>query len=90
MWLEYLWQKYAALIEMNIKHHTSEWFLNKPNGWVILFGDVITDLRLPVLYVYSRQMNENVLSVELNNTPILKPVPKYAHGMEIYMHSPVS
>jgi len=28
---ENLWQKYAALNEMNINHHTSEWFLNKPN-----------------------------------------------------------
>jgi hypothetical protein len=29
---EYLWQKYAALIDMNRNHHTSEWFLNNPNG----------------------------------------------------------
>ena len=29
---EYLWKNYAGLIAMNIKHHTSEWFLNKPNG----------------------------------------------------------
>jgi hypothetical protein len=28
---EYL-QKHAGLVETNINHHTSEWFLNKPNG----------------------------------------------------------
>jgi len=31
-----------------------------------------------------------MLSVELKNTPLLKPVPKHAHGKELYMHSPVS
>jgi hypothetical protein len=50
---------------MNRNHHTSEWFLNNPNGWVILFGDIITGSRLPVFYVHSRQMNENMLSVKL-------------------------
>jgi hypothetical protein len=48
-----MWQKYAALIEVNINHHTSEqtkWVNNS-------FGDVITDLRLPVLYVH-KQIDE--------------------------------
>jgi hypothetical protein len=35
-------------------------------------------------------MNESMLSAELKNTPLLKPVSKYADGMELYMHSPVS
>jgi len=65
---EYLRQKCAAFTEMNINHHTLEWFLNKPNGWVILFGNIITDLRLPVLYVPSRQMNENYCQTKKHPT----------------------
>jgi len=43
-----------------------------------------------MLYVHSRQMNENMLSVEPKNTPLLKPASKYTHGKELYMHGPVS
>jgi hypothetical protein len=38
------------------------------------------------MFTADRQM----LSVKLNNIPLLTTMPKYVHGMELYMHNPVS